>query len=116
MTCWILSQPLSSRRTSAWNPRTGSSYLTHNSRVRTNNLALNVRLKPSEPLAHPKATNYTNVGIAQGIAYLDFKFIEPSVLAAMAKIARDGRNSLNKSIVMTGPIMRVVTHAERIRG
>ena len=28
-------------------------------------LQLNVRLKPSEPSAHPKATNYTNVGVAQ---------------------------------------------------
>ena len=40
-------------------------------------IALNVRLKPSEPSAHPRATNYTNVGVAQGIAYLDFGFIEP---------------------------------------
>jgi hypothetical protein len=35
-------------------------------------IALNVRLKPSEPSAHPRATNYTNVGVAQGIAYVDF--------------------------------------------
>ena len=27
-------------------------------------IALNVRLKPSEPSAHPKATNYTSVGVA----------------------------------------------------
>ena len=38
-------------------------------------IPLNVRLKPSEPSAHPLATNYTNVGVAQGIAYLDFGFI-----------------------------------------
>lgn len=31
-------------------------------------IALNVRVKPSEPSAHPRATNYTNVGVAQGIA------------------------------------------------
>ena len=54
-------------------------------------IALNVRLKPSEPSAHPKATNYTNVGVAQGIAYLDFGFIEPALLAAIAKIAKDGQ-------------------------
>ena len=35
-------------------------------------IALNVRLKPSESSAQPRATNYTNVGVAQGIAYLDF--------------------------------------------
>ena len=53
-------------------------------------IALNVRLKPSESSAHPRATNYTNVGVAQGIAYVDFGFIEPTPLAAIAKTVRDG--------------------------
>ncbi|UVT17199.1 MAG: hypothetical protein H8K04_06535 [Nitrospira sp.] len=53
-------------------------------------IALNVRLKPSDSSAHPRAANYTNVGIAQGIAYLDFGFIEPAFLAAIAKTAKDG--------------------------
>jgi len=54
-------------------------------------LALNVCLKPSEPSAHPRATNYTNVGVAQGIASVDFGFIEPALLAAIAKTAKDGQ-------------------------
>jgi hypothetical protein len=54
-------------------------------------IALNVRLKPSESSAHPRATNYTNVGVAQGMAYLDFGFIEPALLAAVAKTAKDGQ-------------------------
>jgi hypothetical protein len=54
-------------------------------------IALNVRLKPSEPSAHPRATNYTNVGVAQEVAYLNFGFIEPTVLAAIAKNAKDGQ-------------------------
>ncbi len=54
-------------------------------------IALNVRLKPSEASAHPRAVNYTNVGVAQGMAYLDFGFIEPAVLAAIAKTAKDGQ-------------------------
>jgi hypothetical protein len=54
-------------------------------------LALNVRLKPSDPSAYPHATNYTNVGVAQGMAYRDFGFIEPTVLAAIVKTAKDGR-------------------------
>ncbi len=54
-------------------------------------IPVNVRLKPSESSAHPLATNYTNVGIAQGIAYLDFGFIEPALLAAIAKTAKDGQ-------------------------
>jgi hypothetical protein len=53
-------------------------------------IALNVRLKPSESSAHPRAANYTNIGVAQGIAYLDFGFIEPKLLAAIAKTAKDG--------------------------
>ena len=54
-------------------------------------ISLNVRLKPSESSAHPRATNYTNVGVAQGIAYVDFGFIEPTLLGAIAKTAKDGQ-------------------------
>lgn len=54
-------------------------------------IPLNVRLKPSESSAHPKAANYTNVGVAQGIAYVDFGFIEPALLGAIAKTAKDGQ-------------------------
>ncbi|TKB60858.1 MAG: hypothetical protein E8D48_11855 [Nitrospira sp.] len=54
-------------------------------------IALNVRLKPSDSSAHPRAANYTNVGVTQGIAYIDFGFIEPALLAAIAKAAEDGR-------------------------
>jgi hypothetical protein len=54
-------------------------------------IALNVRLKPSESSAHPRSVNYTNVGVAQGVAYLDFGFIEPALLAAIAKTAKDGQ-------------------------
>jgi hypothetical protein len=56
-------------------------------------IALNVRLKASEPSAHPRATNYTNVGVAQGIAYVDFGFIEPTLLVAIAKTAKDGQTA-----------------------
>ncbi len=54
-------------------------------------IPLNVRLKSSESSAHPLATNYTNVGVAQGIAYVDFGFIEPALLGAIAKTAKDGQ-------------------------
>jgi hypothetical protein len=33
--------------------------------------SLNVRLKSSDSSAQQRATNYTNVGVAQGIAYVD---------------------------------------------
>lgn len=54
-------------------------------------IALNVRLKPSDSSAHPRAANYSNVGMAQGIVYLDLGFIEPTVLAAIAKAAKNGQ-------------------------
>ena len=54
-------------------------------------LALNVRLKSSDSSAHPRAANYTNVGVARGIAYVDFGFIEPSLLGAIARTAKDGQ-------------------------
>ncbi|HKT34264.1 MAG TPA: hypothetical protein VJR03_05495 [Nitrospira sp.] len=54
-------------------------------------LALNVRLKSNDSSAHPRAANYTNVGVAQGIAYVDFGFIEPALLGAIAKTAKDGQ-------------------------
>ena len=54
-------------------------------------LALNVRLKANDTSAHPRAINYTNVGIAQGIAYVDFGFIEPALLTAIAKTAKNGQ-------------------------
>jgi len=60
------------------------------SEAKDKTIELNVRLKPSESSAHPRATNYTNVGVAQGIAYVDFGFIEPTLLAAITKIAKDG--------------------------
>ena len=61
------------------------------SETKAKTIALNVRLKPSEPSVHPRATNYTNVSLTQGIAYLDFGFIEPTLLAAIAKTAKDGQ-------------------------
>lgn len=41
-------------------------------------------------MPHFLAPNYTNVGVARGIAYVDFGFIEPALLGAIAKKAKDG--------------------------
>jgi hypothetical protein len=54
-------------------------------------IALNVRLKPSESSANPRATSHTNVGLAQGFADVDFGFIETALPAAIAKTAKDGQ-------------------------
>jgi len=63
------------------------------SEPRGKTILLNVRLKPSESSAHPLATNYSNVGVTQGIAYVDFGFIEPAMLGAIAKTAKDGQTA-----------------------
>jgi len=34
------------------------------SEAKNKTIALNIRLNPSESSAHPRATNYTNVGVA----------------------------------------------------
>jgi hypothetical protein len=52
-------------------------------------IAFNVILKPSDSSAHPLAANHTNVALVQGIACVDFGFIEPALLAAIAKTARE---------------------------
>ena len=59
-------------------------------------LAIDVRLKASDSSSHPRAVNYSNVGVAQGIAYVDFGFIEPVLLAAAAKTTKDGQAAVKQ--------------------
>ena len=63
-------------------------------------IPLNVRLKPSEQSAHPLAANYSNVGVVQGIAYLDFGFISwssrPSGLFGLSGAIRDRPDGLSR--------------------
>ena len=54
-------------------------------------VALNVKLRPVEQSDQPVSVNYTTVGVAQGIAYIDCGFIEPAMLAMLARTARDGK-------------------------
>jgi hypothetical protein len=54
-------------------------------------IPLNVRLKPSDSSSHPRVANYSTVGVSQGTVYLDFGFIEPALLGAVAKTAKDGQ-------------------------
>ena|SRR5579883_2911614 len=54
-------------------------------------VALNVKLAPVNHSDQPVAANYTAVMAAQGIAYLDFGFIEPGALALVARAAQDGK-------------------------
>ena len=61
------------------------------SEAKDTTIALNVRLKPVDHSNLPHQANYSNVGVAQGIAYLDFGFIEPALLGAIARTAKDGQ-------------------------
>jgi hypothetical protein len=54
-------------------------------------ISLKVRLKPIEHSDRPHSANHTNVGVAQGIAYLDFGFLEPALLSAIARTATNGQ-------------------------
>ena len=61
------------------------------SEAKDTTIALNVRLKPVDHSNLPHQANYSNVGVAQGIAYVDFGFIEPALLGAIARTAKDGQ-------------------------
>ena len=61
------------------------------SEAKDKTIALNVRLKPVDHSHLPHQANYSNVGVAQGIAYVDFGFIEPALLGAIARTAKDGQ-------------------------
>lgn len=53
-------------------------------------VAVNVRLKPVGQADQPILVNYSQVGLAQGLAYVDFGFLEPAVLGAVAQRAQNG--------------------------
>lgn len=52
--------------------------------------ALNLNLVPVEHSDQPKVANFTRVTPAPGMVYLDFGFLEPGALAALAEAARAG--------------------------
>lgn len=52
-------------------------------------LAVPVTLSPVNNTDQPVTANYTRVAVAQGIAYLDFGFIEPAALGALVRGARE---------------------------
>jgi len=53
-------------------------------------VALYVQLKPADPTHLPVVANYTNVHVAQGMAHVNFGFIEPSLLIEMGARSRKG--------------------------
>src|SRR5262245_24984048 len=55
-------------------------------------VAVNVKLMPVNHSDQPVSVNYTNVAVAQGIAYLDRGFIEPNALTMVARAAQNGQS------------------------
>jgi hypothetical protein len=53
--------------------------------------AVNVRLQAVDQSDQPIASNVATVTVAQGIAYVDFGFIEPALLARVALDSQHGK-------------------------
>ena len=53
-------------------------------------ITVNVRLKPISPSDQPILVNYTHVGLSDGLAYVDFGFLEPALLSSVATRAKQG--------------------------
>lgn len=54
-------------------------------------VAVNVRLALAGQTDQPVLVNYTHVGLAQGLAYIDFGFLEPALLSAVAQRTQQGQ-------------------------
>ena len=65
-------------------------------------VAVNVALHPVDHSDQPVSANYSGVGMAQGIAYLDFGFLEPAQLVG---VARKGREANGVSPQLEGTLV-----------
>jgi hypothetical protein len=53
-------------------------------------LQLGIRLQPVEHSDQPVFANFSFVQGAQGMLFLDFGFLEPSIMPSVLRVARDG--------------------------
>jgi len=54
-------------------------------------ISLNVQLMSGNTSAQPMMANYTAVSVAQGIAHMDFGFIEPALFGALGQAIRQNK-------------------------
>ena len=54
------------------------------------NRQMGIRLEPVENSDQPVLANYCNINVAPGMAFIDFGFFEPAMLAALPRVARSG--------------------------
>ncbi len=52
--------------------------------------SLGVRLTPVGNSDQPIVANYCLINVAPGMAFIDFGFLEPAMLAALPRVAREG--------------------------
>src|SRR3954471_1516413 len=53
-------------------------------------IGLGVRLVPAGDSDQPRVANYTALTLAPGMAFIDFGFFEPAMLAALPRVAQQG--------------------------
>ncbi len=54
------------------------------------NTQLGIRLVPVENSDQPVVANYCTINVSPGMAFIDFGFLEPGMLAALPRVARSG--------------------------
>lgn len=52
--------------------------------------SMGIRLVPVDNSDQPVVANYSSISAAPGMAFIDFGFIEPGMLAALPRVARQG--------------------------
>lgn len=52
--------------------------------------SLGIRLVPVADSDQPVVANYSSINISPGMAFIDFGFLEPGMLAALPRVARSG--------------------------
>ncbi|MBS0169409.1 MAG: hypothetical protein JSR62_03575 [Nitrospira sp.] len=53
-------------------------------------VAVNVRLQSTGDSSQPTLANYSHASVAQGVAYIDFGFLEPGLISAVTQRAQKG--------------------------
>jgi hypothetical protein len=53
-------------------------------------IGMGVRLVPAGDSDQPRVANYTALTLAPGMAFIDFGFFEPAMLAALPRMAKEG--------------------------
>lgn len=61
-------------------------------------VSVNVRLKSIGDTDQPALANYSHASLSQGLAYIDFGFLEPGLIGAVAQRAQNGEAMPNQLV------------------